>query len=195
MSRHCHSIFIGLFLSVSLYGQDYKGSFSLSYPITIDQNFIGENYVGFLDVGLSYHCVNYQYISIGASFDASIFSNNDNLDLSSLDSYKAIAYILEPKINIVGTIPSLEMIHPFVGLGYSFLLFDISGVNPGLGIIEDGETLYGFSFNTGLKTDVSKRVFVILEYDFTRVERDGLVPNTRYNKNVNFIKLGVGFRF
>jgi opacity protein-like surface antigen len=86
-------------------------------------------------------------------------------------------------------------VHPYIGLGYSFYVFDISGVNPGLGIVEDGETLYGFSFNLGIQTDLSDRLFINIEYDFSRVDRNDLVPDTRYNKNINLIKLGAGFRF
>ena len=187
-------LLLPLFITV-LHGQNYRWTTSLNYPITIDQNFIGENYNGFLDIGLSYQCVNYDYLSIGASINAGIFSNNDNLDITSIDNFKAITYSIEPKISFIGTIPSLEVIHPFIGLGYSFFLFDISGVNQGLGIVEHGDTLYGFSFNTGLQIDISNRVFINLEYDFTKVDRDDLVPDTRYNKNVNFVKLGAGFRF
>jgi hypothetical protein len=187
--------FLLILSTCQLQGQNYKWSVSLNYPITIDQNFIGENYTGFLDAGLSYHCVNFEYVSIGTTFNAGILSNNDNLDISSIDSYKAIVYSLEPKINFKGTIPSLEMVHPYLGLGYSFFIFDISGVNQGLGIVEDGETLYGFSFNTGFQVDLSIRFYINLEYDFTRVERTNLVPDTRYNKNINFVKLGAGYRF
>ena len=130
-----------------------------------------------------------------AVFNTSIFSNNDNLDITSVGNFKAIMYYLEPKLRAIGTLPYLKLVHLYAGLGYSFLVFDISGVNQGLGIIEEGETLSGFSFNTGLQVDVSSRIFLNLEYDFTKVKQRNLVPDTRYNRNVNIIKLGAGLRF
>ena len=174
--------------------QNYKWQINLNYPITIDQNFIGENYTGFLDFGIGYYCVNYDYLSIGATFNAGIVSNNSNVDFD-LDSFRAVAYVLQPKITFIGTIPEIERFHPYIGLGYSFFIFDISGVNQGIGIVESGETLTGFSFNTGFNIDISTRIFINLQYDFTRLERENLIPDTRYNKNVNLIKLGAGFRF
>ena len=177
------------------YGQDQRWSATISYPIPIDQNFIGQNYTGFIDLGMRYSIVNYTYLSIASSFNASLFSNNDNLDITSISNFKAIMYYLEPKLSAVATVPSLELVHPYFGLGYSFLLFKISGINQDLGIIEDGETLTGFSFNAGFKIDVSNRVFLILDYDFTKVKQENLVPDTRYNRNINVIKLGTGIRF
>ena len=186
---------ITLVLYFKLSAQDYKWFVNLNYPITIDKNFIGENYTGFLDLGLRYYCAEFEYLSLGASFNASVLANNDNLDINSLGNYKAIAFGLQPKVTLMGKIPSLEVLHPFLGLGYSFYLFNITGVNPGLGIVENGETLGGISFNGGFDIDVSDRVFIHLEYYFTRLQRSNLVPDTRYNKNINLVKLGAGYRF
>lgn len=174
--------------------QDYQWQIGLNYPIPIDQNFIGDNYTGFLDLGVKYYCVNYTNIAIGATFNLGVLSDGSNQNFE-LDSYKAITYALQPKINVMGTIPTIERFHPYLGMGYSFFIFDISGVNQGLGIIESGDTLAGFSFNTGFLVDVSSRLFINLEYDFTKLDRENLIPDTRYNKNINLLKLGAGFRF
>lgn len=195
MARNTYIILSFLFLGWIGYAQNYRWSVTLSYPITIDKNFIGENYKGFLDLGINYKFLNYEYVSIAADFHMGALSNNDNFDLAQLDGYKAIAYNIEPKISVIGTLPNIEVLHPFLGVGYSFYAFDISGVNQGLGIVEDGETLHGFSINGGFKIDLTQRVFALLEYDFTRLERRNLVPDTRYNRNINFIKLGAGFRW
>ncbi|WP_115462953.1 outer membrane beta-barrel protein [Winogradskyella aurantiaca] len=184
-----------LVLSLNLCAQNYKWFVNLNYPITIDKNFIGENYTGFIDLGLRYYLAEFEYLSLGASFNTSILANNDNLDITSLGNYKAIAFGLQPKITILGKIPTLEVLHPFLGVGYSFYLFSITGVNPGLGIVENGETLSGLSFNGGFDIDISDHVIIHLEYYFTRLQRSNLVPDTRYNKNINLVKLGAGYRF
>jgi opacity protein-like surface antigen len=178
-----------------LTAQNYKWKAQINYPIAFDQNFFGETYTGFLDFGISYHFLEYEYLSVGGSFNFGIFSNNDNFDITSVTGYKAIAYSLQPKINVTGTIPGLELVHPYIGLGYSFFMFDISGVNQGIGIIEDGDTISGFTINGGLYVDLSSRVFLNLEYDFSRIPRENVVPDTRFFKNINLIKLGGGYRF
>ena len=187
---------IGIILLINtVQTQEQNWSTTISYPVTVDQNFIGENYTGFIDLGISYCFVSHENLSVATVFNASIFSNNDNLDIASIDNYKAIMFYLEPKLRVIGTLSSLNQVHLYLGLGYSFFMFDISGVNEGLGIIKDGETLTGFSMNTGLQVDVSPRIYFNLEYDFTKVKQRNLVPNTRYNRNVNIIKLGAGLRF
>jgi len=187
-------VFLASF-GLDLSAQDYKWKAQINYPIAFDQNFFGETYTGFLDFGIAYHLLNYDRLAIGASFNFGIFSNNDNFDITSVLGYKAIAYSLQPKITITGTIPGLELVHPYFGLGYSFFMFDISGVNQGIGIIEDGDTISGFTINGGLHIDLTARVFFNLEYDFSRISRDNVVPDTRFFKNINFIKLGAGYRF
>lgn len=188
------SCLVCIIFQLTLHAQDYNWSLHLNFPIPVDQNFIGENYKGFIDVGTRYTFDSPNNLKFGAAFNFAVLSNNNNLDISQLDSYKAIAYIVETKAFAEVQIPSVPLLHPFFGVGYSLLAFDISGVNPGLGIIEDGEVLHGFSINGGFLIDCNSRLFFNLEYNFIRVYRDNLVPDTRYNKNVNLVKLGVGYR-
>jgi opacity protein-like surface antigen len=108
--------------------------------------------------------------------------------------YLVTAYLIQPKVFTELTIPFVEKLHPFIGLGYTFVSLQLSGSNNGVDVSEESDTLSGLGFNVGLAYDISKKVFVQAQYDFTKLNVDN-IPDVKYNTNVNLLKLGIGFRF
>jgi hypothetical protein len=58
-----------LIFSIKSFSQDSKFSFELNYPIPIDNNFIGKNYNGIIDVGVDYRIANLNPVNIGISIN------------------------------------------------------------------------------------------------------------------------------
>lgn len=187
-------LLLALLLTFSIKGlsQDSKFSIEANYPITIDSNFVGEAY-GIIDLGLKYRFIELNPVKIGASLNGSVLVDNSNQNEGARDFQRTV-YIIQPKVFGEFNIPTLEKLRPFLGLGYTFMNFQISGTLNGMDVSDESDTLSGFGFNFGLAYDISNKVFVQVQYDFTKVNVDDDIPDVTFNTNVNLLKIGVGLR-
>jgi opacity protein-like surface antigen len=182
-----------LILSIKSFSQDSKLSVEMHYPIPIDQNFIGKNYNGIIDIGAKYRFYEIPNIHIGASINGGILVNKTN-DNNGNQDFAVKSYLIQPKIFAELKIESISKLHPFVGLGYSFMVFDTSGTNNGFDVSGSNEKEGGINVNFGISYDITKKIFIDIQYDYVKLKVDKETPNTTFNTNVNLLKVGLGFR-
>ncbi|MFS4468738.1 outer membrane protein [Maribacter sp. 2210JD10-5] len=89
---------------------------------------------------------------------------------------------------------SINKFHPSVGLGYTIMVFDASGTNDGFDVIDASDTQSGFNFDLGLAYNATEKLFVQAQYDFVKLGINNDVPDTKFNTNVNILKIGLGYR-
>ena len=188
------NLLVGLLLIFTLnaFTQDSKFSLEANYPITIDQNFLGEDSYGIIDLGLKYRFVELNPLKLGISINGGVLVDNSNQNNSPQD-FLVTTYIIQPKIFAEFNIQSIENFHPFIGLGYTFMNFQLSGSNNGMDVSGESDKLSGFGLNFGIAYDISRKIFIQAQYDFTKLNVDD-VPDIKFNTNVNLLKLGIGFR-
>lgn len=183
-----------LLLPILGLAQDRKFSLEANYPITIDQNFVGNTYNGAIDIGLDYIFARSLNFDLGLGLNAGLLSNKRN-ETDDPSSFKANIYTIQPKIYGELVINSIPNLHPQFGLGYSIFVFDISGTFPQTTFNQRSETKGGMNFLAALLFDVSDRLFIQFQYDFVKLAREDDIPDTKYNNNINLLKLGLGYRF
>ena len=52
----------------------------------------------------------------------------------------------------------------------------------------------GINLNLGTSYDITNKIFAIIQYDFIKITVEDEVPDTKYNTNINIIKIGIGYR-
>ncbi|WP_298266076.1 outer membrane protein [uncultured Lutibacter sp.] len=182
-----------LIFSIKSFSQESKFSLELNYPIPIDNNFIGENYNGIIDIGADYRIVNLNPVNLGVSLNAGVLTNNVN-ENNGLQNFKITSYVIQPRIFAELDLESIERFHPSVGLGYTIMDFNASGTNNGFDVSDASDTQSGFNFNFGLAYDITEKLFVQVQYDFVKLGVDNDVPDIKFNTNVNILKIGLGYR-
>jgi len=182
-----------LIFSIKSFSQDSKFSLELNYPIPIDNNFVGENYNGIIDIGVDYRLANLNPVNIGISLNGGVLVNNSNQNNGFRD-FKVTSYVIQPRIFGNLDLESIDKFHPTVGLGYTIMVFDASGINNGFDVSDASDTLSGFNFNFGLTYDITEKLFVQAQYDFVKLRVDNDVPDLKFNTNVTILKIGLGYR-
>jgi len=182
-----------LIFSIKSFSQDSKFSLELNYPIPIDNNFVGENYNGIIDIGVDYRLANLNPVNIGISLNGGVLVNNSNQNNGFRD-FKVTSYVIQPRIFGNLDLESIDKFHPTVGLGYTIMVFDASGINNGFDVSDASDTLSGFNFNFGLTYDITEKLFVQAQYDFVKLSVDNDVPDLKFNTNVTILKIGLGYR-
>ena len=191
--KHKFIVLLLLAIFTKSFAQDSKFSIELNYPLAIDNNFIGDDYSGIIDLGIDYKFTKLSPIDIGVSLNSSLMVNNSNLNSGSVD-FKVTTYIIQPKLFGELNIESLKALHPSVGLGYTFMVFDPSGTISGVDVSGENDTQSGFNFNLGLAYDLSEKLFAQIQYDFVKLNPPSDVPDITFNTNVNILKIGLGYR-
>ncbi len=181
-----------LIFTFSTFSQNSKFSIEANYPITIDNNFLGDDSYGIVDLGLKYRFAELNPIKIGVSLNGGVLIDNSNQNNSPQD-FLVTTYIIQPKVFAELNVESVEKLHPFLGLGYTFMNFQLSGSNNGMNVSGESENLSGFGFNFGVAYDISNKIFVQVQYDFTKLNVDD-VPDIKFNTNVNLLKIGIGLK-
>ena len=183
-------LFLGIFLifAIKSFSQDSKYSIELNFPIPIDDNFIGKNYSGIIDIGARVRFTNLKVINIGASLNGGVLTNNSN------QSVKVKSYIIQPRIFGELAIKSISKLHPSIGLGYAVMSFNALGSNNGSDLLKVNDTQSGVDFNFGLSYDITERLFAQGQFDFIKLGDKKEVPDIKYNRNVNILKIGLGYR-
>jgi len=180
-----------IIFTVKSFSQDSKISFELNYPIPADNNFVGENYNGVIDMGIDYKFVDLSSINIGTSMNMGVISSNSNLNLS-YPNQKINSYLIQPRIFGEMNLAGIEKLHPSLGLGYTFMIFKAKDINDISTIPSNTDS--GFNFNFGIAYDVSDSFFVQIQYDFIKLNENDELLNSTYNTNVNLVKIGLGYR-
>lgn len=182
-----------LILSIKSFSQDSKLSVEMHYPIPIGQNFIEKSYTGIIDIGAKYRFSEITNINIGASINGGILVNNTN-DNNGNQDFKVKSYLIQPKIFAELKIESIPKLQPFVGFGYTFMVFDASGTNNGFDVSSSSKTQSGINANFGVAYDITTKIFIDIQYDYVKLKVDKETPNTAFNTKVNLLKVGLGFR-
>ena len=166
-------------------------SAELNYPIPVGDNFVGENYFGIVDLGLDYRFLDAGPLKIGLAMNGGILKVSSIDDIGG-DDPTVISYVLRPKIFGELNLESISKLRPSAGIGYSFLIFDVSEFGGERVTPSEDETQSGFNINLGLSYYFTKRFFAQLQYDFIILDLDDEIPDSSYNKNVSIIYVGLG---
>lgn len=180
-----------LFLSCASFSQNSKINLEVNYPIPIDDNFIGRNFNGFIDLGIKYRFAYKNPINLGVSINAGLLKNNKE---DRVQSFDVNTIIIQPKLFAEFNIESMPKFHPTVGFGYSFISAKARNFDSFNTQISTSENENGFNLNLGLALDISEKVFVQFQYDFIKINIEKGVPKNKYNSNVNILKIGLGYR-
>ncbi len=180
-------------LSMKSFSQDSKLSLEMHYPLTMSQNFISKNYNGIIDVGGKFRFSELKNINIGASLNGGILSNNTN-DNNGDQDFRVNLYLIQPKIFSELKIESVPEIRPFVGIGYTFMVFKANGTNNGFDVSALNSTESGINANFGVAYDITSKIFLDLQFDYVKLNVGNEVPKTAFNTNVNLLKVGLGLR-
>ena len=187
-------VFIFLWFSFSLshcFSQEKNWSLEVNYPIPVDNNFVGQNFLGIFDVGAKYRFLDTEILNFGAGLNAGImkFQNEEEFE-----HYLLFNYYLQPKIFTELDIENLPEFRPFVYAGYSFMIFRADGTNYTNDLYYTSETLNGYNFGLGLVYNLSDKFFIQMQYDFTRLKGENRNSASPYNVRVSLLKAGVGMR-
>jgi len=186
-----------LLTAIHTFSQETKFSIEANYPFTMGENFIGNNYKGVADAGIKYRFTDVKLVNLGLSINGSLLNYNFKVqdDFSEPFDYKVNAYFIQPRIFAELIITSIEEFHPSASLGYSFILFNVTGPDP---LDFSNETAKdsqdGINLNVALAYDLTEKIFIQLQYDFIKLGTSNDIPNTTYNTNVDLVKIGLGFR-
>ena len=186
-----------LLTAIHTFSQETKFSIEANYPFTMGENFIGNNYKGVADAGIKYRFTDVKLVNLGLSINGSLLNYNFKIqdDFSEPFDYKVNAYFIQPRIFAELIITSIEEFHPSASLGYSFILFNVTGPDP---LDFSNETAKdsqdGINLNVALAYDLTEKIFIQLQYDFIKLGTSNDIPNTTYNTNVDLVKIGLGFR-
>ena len=185
--------FIGLLLifTSTSFSQTSNFTIEANYPMLIDNNFYGREFNGILDLGAKYRAVEFKNLRLGAAINTGLLINNSNVNQDFSD-FRITSYLLQPKLFTEINIPTLSTLHPFVGVGYSFLISDVSGTNSGLDVSNASDTKNGINVNLGIYYDLTDNIFVQVQYDFVKFRMDEKMPNDGFITNLNILKIGLG---
>lgn len=186
-------LFLLLCSSLSLFSQESKFSIELNYPLPIDNNFIGKNYTGIIDLGGKYRILNKEIVNVGVAFNAGLLIF-DNTKINSPQNFKVYAYPIQPKVFCEFNIKSISKLHPYTSLGYSFLVFRATGTNNGYNVSDFNDTQSGINLNFGLAYDITNKFFVNAQYDYIKLNKEEGIPDSTFNTKINILKFGLGLR-
>ena len=146
-----------------------------------------------INVARTYYCCN--FLNIGASLNAGILKNSKE---DRVQPFDVTTFVIQPRIFAELDSESLTKFHPSIGLGYTFMSFNTSGIdilnpdNPNSS--SSSQTESGINLILGVAYDITKKLFTQVQYDFIKIGVDNEVPDTKYNRNINILKIGLGYR-
>lgn len=182
-----------LIFTIKSFSQDSKFSLELNYPVPIDENFVGKNYSGIIDLGAKFRLAELNPLNLGVSLNSGILIN-DSRPNNEFQDFKITAYLIQPRIFAELDIESVKSFHPSVGLGYTFIIFDAKGTQNGFDISDGSQTQSGLNINLGIAYDINDKLFAQVQYDFVKISLENEIPDIKYNTNVNILKIGLGYR-
>ena len=191
-------IFITLITFSSFcFSQISKFSVEASYPLPVDQNFVGDHFKGIVDLGIKYRVKNLQLINLGISLNASLLNYNDSGYFPAYDEvlkFKTTLYIIQPRIFAELNLKKITKLHPSLGIGYSFFSAT-SKFDSQTNISDVSTNQSGINTSLGLSYDLLKKIYILASYDYTIItDLESGIPNTAYNTTANIAKFGIGIR-
>ncbi|CAM1355684.1 MULTISPECIES: outer membrane protein [Tenacibaculum] len=188
-------ILILLLCGMGSFSQNKKISLEVSYPLTIDNNFIGGRSEGVVDFGVKYRIKDFKIVNFGIGINGGFLVDDRDKDNYPQDFERTI-YTIQPKIFSELNLSQLTKLHLFVNIGYSFMKMKLTNTNNSgpVDFSKLSDTLRGINAGLGVSYDVLPRFFLQVQYDFSKLN-SGNSPDINYNTNVNLLKMGVGIRF
>ena len=198
MSYLKNLLIASLFLMTQFsFSQVSNFSLEVNFPVTVGDNFFGEYYDGIVDIGAKYRVVNFSPINIGISVNGGYFKKE--AEKRFIQEYPGdqpeyyeesdmTNFTILPRIFAELDIESLPKLRPFLGAGYSFLLFNAAshGSSPSASTTENG-----LNINAGVYYLLTKSLFAQLQYDYIAL-LDSDIPTASKTKSVSIIKFGIG---
>lgn len=178
------------------FGQNSKLSASVSYPVTISDDFF-DSFKGVLDLGLEYNFYNSSKISVGASLNANLFTKHENLRFDPSISVDQNLTVLQPRGYVSYSIAKGGKIKPFAGIGYSLVFLKANINNPnyeGNPKREEKENNDYLNLNFGIAYDVMDNLFLVVQFDRLKGINNEF-DNFRVPETMGTLKFGVGYRF
>ncbi|WP_440122717.1 outer membrane protein [Tenacibaculum sp. Ill] len=188
-------ILILLLCGMGSFSQNKKISLEVSYPLTIDNNFIGGRSEGVVDFGFKYRIKDFKIVNLGIGINGGLLV--DDTDKSNYpQDFERTIYAIQPKIFSELNLSQLTKLHLFVNIGYSFMKMKLTNTNNSgsVDFSKLSDTLRGINAGLGVSYDILPRVFLQVQYDFSKLN-SGNSPDIDYNTNVNLLKMGAGIRF
>ena len=187
---------LGFFFSATIVAQDKEWSVEVNYPFSVG-DVINNVAPGVIDLGIKYRFLDLNTVKIGAGLNVGAFNTNliDTSDIMLFD-IEETNWLIQPKIFAELNIPRIPKLHPSIGFGYTFLESKYEGSFSNE-TINNTYSEGGFNANIGLSYDIVKRFFLQVQYDYVRTKGDYIFEEdiVVVKQNLEFIKLGVGFRF
>lgn len=188
-------IVCAMFVCFMSTAQEKNWSIEGNFPYTFGDNFVDEGYNGVVDFGVKYRIRAYSKFDLGASFNVGAFIRDDSrFDGNNLQEINGNAVLLQPRVFASYVISSAPRLHPMVGLGYSVFLFNVNNQNFNGADFQQNRSDSGINVNLGLAYDLNDYLLIQLQYDYIRLNARDVIDSP-FNKNVNIIKLGFGYRF
>jgi len=179
-----------LLCSIHLISQDSKLSLELNYPLPLGENFINRFYFGVADIGLKYRIFEYSFFNLGAGYSTSIIRQSDDLI-----PFDVTLFTFQPKLFIELDWKSIKRVHPYLGVGYSILWFySREEMINGVTVPADSNTRWGANPSAEILVDLTKKLFLQVQYDFIFLTHQEGTLDIRSNNEVQFIKFGLGIR-
>ncbi len=187
-----------LIFSIKSVAQDSKFSLEFNYPAPIDQNFIGKNNNGIIDIAVKYRFWELDFFKIGISLNAGMYKNSKKERIQPIN---VTTYIYNPNVFTEFKLKSTPRLHPYIGIGYTIInaranSADLNTYNfQNNTFVKSNETSNGVSINIGASYDFTTKIFAQVQYLFIKSKTDGEALDIEYNTNINILKIGMGYRF
>jgi opacity protein-like surface antigen len=185
-------LFLMLSFQLFQFAQINDWALELNYPMVIDNNFVGQNFNGVLELGINYNLHEALNYRLNASLHNSLFKDRSEIIDVGTD-FNYLLWLIQPRLKVDFILNNMPNIQPYLGVGYSFMLPFTNG-NTATFFPQDGSSRSGFNVIVGLSFDINERLYANGGYDFVRLSPFGTV-NSAYLQNINVLKLGVGYRF
>lgn len=189
-----------LLVSIKTFAQDKKWSVEANYPVATGEGFIDDT-KGIIDIGFKYRFADFGFMKLGAGLNAGLFSNSSVSEFGNAESQNNIFeaktknYLLQPKVFTEFSIPAIKKLKPFIGLGYTVIVNDNSIAITGEPTRESNRTNGGFNLNAGISYDLTKNLFLQVQYDYINQRIIEKSIDFKTNRVIDIVKIGVGFRF
>jgi len=190
------TLIIFLLITTNLLSQNSKFSIEVNFPVLIDNNHYGENYNGIIDLGLKYRISNFGFMDVGFALNTSLFDTNYKIssEITTFDVKESVFFI-RPKVFSEINFKSNEKIHPSIGLGYTFIESKVSAKSSDLPNESKSYSDKGLNLYVGIAYDISNKIFIQAQYDYIKKEVSKDIPDYKYYSNINFLNIGLGYRF
>ena len=178
------------------FSQASKISVEANFPFSLGSNYFGEDYGGIIDLGAKYRFIQLSRINLGISVNGSYFKKKAERYIPSYpgdfqDPYEAAEinnFTILPRVFAEMNIESLPNLRPFIGAGYSFLIFNAASNS---GQATSSNTLTGINGNLGVSYMLTTKLFAQVQYDYINLFDANTEGQPRAN-NISMIKLGMG---